>query len=1000
MGGVVVIRGRFRLLSMLVVLAWLGLAGWITLDLELARQRELATAGQVAATLTTVLDRHLRATVEKIDFRLQEFVDRHQQDVAMRVPRDRLEQELKRTQTLFPEASSFRVADARGNYLYDASGQLAPVNIADRDYFRRLRDDPGAGLVFSEPITSRITGSWVIVLARRLEDRAGQFIGIVLAAVNSDYFEHFYATLDVGQDGVVALWNKDRQLIARWPRRADWVGRRLTRAEFAGAVEIGRGSGGFVGVAQLDGVRRIHAYRVAEELPFVVVVGLSEADALAGWYRRGAIYASLGLLLLAVMLAAMRIWQQSYGRVEKVAAELAAAYEEKTRQGRALMDSIPDPAWLLDTEGRFLAVNEAYASCLGRPMAAIVGRTVHDLFAADEADRLREGQLDVYRQGQPVRQEVWLHLAGKQRPFEFLRSPVYGEDGRAKGLAGVAWDMSHRYEAEARQRLITHVFDHSGEAILILDAERRVVTFNQAVTQITGYRLDELVGQPARRMAAGLHGEAEFDAIADALDRNGSWRGELLVHRREGGHCPVFCNTTAIRDERGTLINWAVFVTDISERKAAEERIDALVHVDQLTALPSRQGFARALEAWLAEDQSFAVIVVDLDHLSRVNDAFGQEAGDLVLTTVSHRLRRRLREGDILGRLGAHQFGIVVARTGAPANVEAVARKLLDAVARPVRIGGSDIVATACAGICLYPEDGADVGALLRHADAAMHCAREAGQEDCCFYDVSMNQQRAEGLRLESDLRWALPRRELTLHYQPQIDVAEGRLMGFEALLRWEHPELGRISPDRFIPLAEESQLILPIGGWVLWEACRQNKVWQDAGHCPVVVAVNLSAVQFHGADLVSGVARVLEETGLAPRWLELEMTESIIMDDPERVVRLLEKLKELGVGLSIDDFGTGYSSLSYLKRFPIDTIKIDRSFINDIVRDPSDAAIVRMVIGMARELEHKVIAEGVENADQLAFLNAHGCHEYQGFYGSRPLPAAEATAFIAARSA
>lgn len=996
----VVIGGRFRLISALVVLAWLGLAGWIALDLDHARQRELAAAGQVAATLTTVLDRHLRATVEKIDFRLQEFIDRHQQDVVTRVPRERLEQELKRTQALFPEASSFRVADARGNYLYDASGQLAPVNIADRDYFRRLRDDPGAGLVCSEPITSRITGSWVIVLARRLEDRSGQFIGIVLAAVNSDYFERFYATLDVGRDGVVALWNKEQQLIARWPRRDDWVGRRLTQAGFVGAVDAGRDSGGFVGVAQLDGVRRIHAYRVAEQLPFVVVVGLSEAEVLAGWYHRGAIYAGLGLLLLAVVLAAMRIWHQSYGRVERVAAELAAAYEEKTRQGRALMDSIPDPAWLLDTEGRFLAVNEAYASYLGRPMDAIVGRTVHDLFAADEADRLREGQLAVYRQGQPVRQEVWLHLAGKKRPFEFLRSPVYGEDGQAKGLAGVAWDMSHRYEAESRQRLITHVFDNSSEAILILDAERRVVTFNQAVTQITGYRLDEVAGQRARCMAAGLQGEAEFDAIADAMDRSGSWRGELSVHRRGGGSCPVFCNATAIRDDCGKLINWAVFVTDISERKAAEERIDALVHVDQLTALPSRQGFARALEAWLAEGRAFAVIVVDLDQLNRVNDAFGHEAGDLVLTTVSHRLRRKLREGDLLGRLGAQQFGIVVAKTGDPANVEAVARKLLDAVARPVRIGGSDIVATACAGICLHPEDGADVGALLRNADAAMHCAREAGQEGCRFYDGSMNRQRAEGLRLESDLRWALPRRELSLHYQPQIDIAEGRLTGFEALLRWEHPELGRISPDRFIPLAEESQLILPIGGWVLWEACRQNKAWQDAGYPPVVVAVNLSAVQFHGADLLSGVARVLAETGLAPRWLELEITESVIMDDPGRVVRVLEKLKELGVGLSIDDFGTGYSSLSYLKRFPIDKIKIDRSFINDIVSDPSDAAIVRMVIGMARELEHTVIAEGVETVDQLAFLKAHGCHAYQGFYASRPLPPADATACFAGWSA
>jgi len=472
------------------------------------------------------------------------------------------------------------------------------------------------------------------------------------------------------------------------------------------------------------------------------------------------------------------------------------------------------------------------------------------------------------------------------------------------------------------------------------------------------------------------------------LTDHGAWQGELGATRKDGTSIPIYCRISSITSDDGKVVTWAVFVTDLSERKAAEARIESLTHIDQLTELPNRQGFARILGEWLGNGKAGILIVIDMDQLSRINDAFGHEAGDVMLRRISFRLRKMQRDGDAVGRLGGEQFGILIARDGQPLQEEVAARRLLDAVARPVTIEGSNLVSTACAGICLLGDDGADVGTLLRNADAALHHAKTAGHNMFRFFSADMNVRMAEHLRLESDLRGALSRDEMVLHYQPQVDMHSGQIVGFEGLLRWQHPEFGMVSPANFIPLAEESLLILPIGAWVLEQACRQNKAWQDAGMHPKVVAVNLSAVQFHGADVVATVSHALAASGLEARYLELEITESVIVRDPERVIRIMEELKALGVGLSVDDFGTGYSSLSYLKRFPIDKIKIDRSFVMDMLRNPNDAAITRMIIGIAAELQHKVIAEGVEAIEQMEYLKQQGCDEYQGFYCSPALPA------------
>ncbi|MGE5476669.1 MAG: putative bifunctional diguanylate cyclase/phosphodiesterase [Bacteroidales bacterium] len=431
-------------------------------------------------------------------------------------------------------------------------------------------------------------------------------------------------------------------------------------------------------------------------------------------------------------------------------------------------------------------------------------------------------------------------------------------------------------------------------------------------------------------------------------------------------------------------------------RKFSHDRISYLVSHDSLTDLPNRQQLEEHLPERPGESATaMALLALDLDHFKNINDTLGHDVGDRLLRALAERLRSSLRDTDTVTRQGGDEFVVLLKGAQGSAVVAQRAGNLLDTVARPFLIDGHELVTTASIGIALYPADGDDLGTLLKNADTALHQAKAAGRNTYQFFASEMNTRVAARLQTESGLRKALPRNELTLHYQPQFETSSRRLVGFEALLRWRHPEAGMVAPGRFIPIAEETGLIVPIGEWVLREACRQNKTWQDQGLPPVVMAVNLSAVQFRQNDLVAMVRAILEDTGLDPRWLELEVTESVLMHDIDRVIAILHDLKGLGVNLSIDDFGTGYSSLNYLKRFPIDKIKIDQSFVRDVERSSDDAAIVQAVIAIANRMGMRAIAEGVETGDHFDCLHSFGCDEVQGFLFSPAVEPAQAERFF-----
>ena len=548
-------------------------------------------------------------------------------------------------------------------------------------------------------------------------------------------------------------------------------------------------------------------------------------------------------------------------------------------------------------------------------------------------------------------------------------------------------------------KLAAQVFESGNEGMVITDGDNRIITVNQAFTRITGYRPEEVVGQNPAIFSSGRHDADFYRQMWHQLRDTGAWSGEIWNRRKDGSLYPEWLNISSVRDEGGQASHYIAAFSDITERKAAEAQVRHLAEYDALTNLPNRvllqDRLGQAIAAARRAGSCLALLFLDLDRFKNINDSLGHTVGDQVLCQVGERLLTAVRASDTVSRLGGDEFVLLLPLLESPAQAASVAEKLLHTLATPLAIDDYELAVTPSIGIAVFPEDGEDGDTLLKNADAAMYVAKESGRNNYQYFTAAMNARVSQRLLLENNLRQALARQELALHYQPQYDLHSGTLVGCEALLRWRQPEQGLIPPDRFIPVAEETGLILPIGQWVLREACRQAQAWQDAGLPPLVVAVNISAVQFRQANLAALVQEALAASGLSPCWLELELTESMLMEDGERHTQTLAQLKAMGIRLALDDFGTGYSSLAYLKRFSLDKLKIDRSFIRDLPQDADDAAITTAIIGMARDLGLETLAEGVETEQQWSFLAERGCAQMQGFLRARPMPADEITALL-----
>lgn len=655
------------------------------------------------------------------------------------------------------------------------------------------------------------------------------------------------------------------------------------------------------------------------------------------------------------------------------------------------------------SDGKLVEANEGFCRITGFALDEVLGRSSLELdLWVDPEDRRRLAR-QIEKHGQahhftvPIR-----HRTGEVRLCELAAQPLpVGDD---VFLLTIARDVTERHQMQERLKQAATVFQSTAEGVMITDTRQRVSAVNAAFTEITGYTEEDVLGQSPALLASGRHDKAFYQLMWERLTSVGHWQGEIWNRRKNGEVFPEWLTINAVRDDRGVITHYVGVFADISPLKQAEARLDHQAHHDPLTGLPNRLLFEERLSVVLQREGQAtqgAVLFLDLDRFKHINDSLGHPVGDALLQGIAARLSTQLNADATLARLGGDEFIILLPDIAHPQDALRTATALLACFGAPFDVNRQEFFVSASIGISLFPEHGRDVATLVKNADAAMYQAKAKGRNRVEFYTPELTFRATERMALENDLRRALERDELHLYYQPKFCLDTHRLIGAEALVRWQHPRLGTIPPDRFIPLAEDSGLILGLGDWVLQEACRQMQAWQER-HAPFgPLSVNLAGAQLSQPNLVERIERLLAGYGLESQRLQLEITEGFIMSQAEEALDILHAIKRLGVQLAIDDFGTGYSSLSYLKRLPLHTLKIDQSFVRGLPDDPHDIAITRAIIALAHSLQLTVIAEGVETLAQKRFLTELGCQHIQGYYISRPLTAdAFAQRFLAPRQA
>ncbi len=689
--------------------------------------------------------------------------------------------------------------------------------------------------------------------------------------------------------------------------------------------------------------------------------------------------------------------RRSHEELEARIADRTAELSQQLHFQKQLIEAIPGPIFYKDAEGRYLGCNSAFETFIGVSAEQLIGKVPQDIAPGLLAAQYREADLKLLgRGGVQIFESQLRNASGELRDVMFHKACFTQPDGTIGGLVGVILDISERKSMENGLRQAAKVFESSAEGVIISDPDGAIVACNRAFTEITGYSESEVIGRNPRFLQSGRHSKGFFQEMWGTIARDGHWQGEIWNRRKNGEIFPCWDSISIVRNKAGEISNYVATFSDISQQKKNEERIHLLAFTDPLTNLPNRRLLLDRLQHALATSKRnqwlAALFFIDLDDFKYLNDTRGHDIGDHLLQLVAERLADCVQDGDTVARLGGDEFVVMLEGLSddpieASGEAEAVGRKILEKLNEPYVLDGLVQRSTPSIGVTLFGDQQSSVDELLKQADLAMYQAKSSGRNALRFFDPEMQSALALRVAMEADLRQGLRENQYLLHYQAQVDRS-GHVLGAEALLRWQHPVRGMIPPGEFIPLAEENGQILPIGSWVLDTACAQLSAWAkrpDSAH--LTLAINVSALQFYQPGFVEQVISAIEYHHIAADKLKLEITESLLLEDVEQMISKMEALKARGVGFSLDDFGTGYSSLSYLKRLPLDQLKIDQSFVRDVMVDPNNASIAKTIVALAHSLGLDVIAEGVETEEQLLFLARNNCRIYQGYLFSRPLP-------------
>jgi len=917
-----------------------------------------------------------------------------------------LEQMLDQKRDLLEHLDGLFVMDPLGRALY-SSERLHGDQVPGWSFLRQQLSQMSGSQLITPLYKDPDTGQLSIWHLRALYASNGAATAYLGARQTPELVTSSMGHLSLSEGQSLAVLDENMTVVGRLPGTPGTLhtGTRVQEPHTRAFIESGQARDQVLTSSPVDSEERFYAFRRVSGTPYIVIVGEKMSVVMQGWWQNlwviviwVLLVGIMGLVLVCQLLRRQAAEQKLISANRERQALQYSAQSNEARL-RALVHSIPDLIFVFDQEGRFVFVHASDESILLGPVEELLGAHYQEVLPAKLANRLDATREQVERTGEPADLEYQLEYEGEVREFSARITVLVDQENRNNGFLSVVRDVTESKIQEAELRIASTAFEtHLG--MVITDEHGVILRANRAFTKITGYDEHEVVGKTPAMLQSGLQDRAFYQNFWARVKENGSWEGEIWNRKKNGEVYAEWLTVTAVRGEEGQVLNYVGTFHDITKRKEAERRAHQLAFYDSLTGLANRvlleDRIAEAVKSNERQKTYAALLQLELDQFRAINDTRGYEVGDLVLKTVADRLGKLMRGSNTLARIGGDEFAILLLSLGpteeaAARAAELMANQVLNLFEHPVAVAGYNVPISVSIGITLMSGQQIPWDQQIQRAEQATQQAkqqaRQQGARPVAFFDPEIQARTVENILLEDELRNALSADQLQLFFQPQIRNPD-RLQGYEVLLRWQHPEKGLISPGVFIPLAEQNRLIVPIGEWVLRRACEQLARWQDdPATKDLYLAVNVSVYQFQNRQFTEQVAAILEETGAPPHLLELEVTESLLMDDPEYITQVMNDLRALGIRFSLDDFGTGYSSLSYLKRLPLDQVKIDQSFTRDLGENNASGAIVDSIIGLSNGLGLQVIAEGVETEAQRDWLVEHGCRHFQGYLFGRPGP-------------
>ncbi|WP_425919480.1 bifunctional diguanylate cyclase/phosphodiesterase [Acinetobacter sp. TSRC1-2] len=988
----------FILLVLTAVIMNICMISLLAYTLHISREHKEAEVRTSVENLTLLLEKSVSSSSKEIDLSLhtlQTYVEKELRE-EKQINDKKLNILIQKQKDWISFVTRIHITDVNGQVKFGSSDiGHETSNYANYNFFKDAQQQNNDRLFVTRLIRDPNGQGWIHLLARRYNQPDGTFAGVITAALPASYFNTLIKGLDVGPKGVVLVQDLDMRVIARNPMlktlngQVGFVG---GPPELSQLVHSGTQSGTIYTRRTTDKVPRIGNFRRISGVPVFVAVALGEEDYLAQWYDDIIQAILLVLLFLAVTtIATWLLWRQ-------IQANMLA-----NRRSWMLLRNAKDGIHVLDIQGRLLEGSDSFFRMIGSLPQQALGQTPHywddGYNKAEIQDLIKSG----IRSPEGIRFETFYHNAQDERyPVEVTAILIHIDDEEVFFCS--SRDITEPKKAEENQRIAAIAFD-SQVGMMITDPHLVILRTNRALTEITGYSQQELIGHTPKIFQSGRHDKNFYATMWDHIRTTGSWQGEIWNKRKNGELYPQHILVAAVRDEKGQTTHYVSSVSDISAYKASEEKVRLLASYDALTKLPNRSLFLERLEQSMQEAANKkrlgVLLCIDLDNFKALNDTEGHETGDRLLQQVATRLLECVGANHMVARLSSDEFFVLLdqlsaSETDTIQQAETTAKHILHTLAQPYFFEDSEYRSSASIGISLFGlQAHENVQDPIKRADMAMEEAKNYGRNTYRFFDPLIQSQVRERVEIDAGLRQALEKNQLVLYYQPQVNRAQ-QMTGVEALLRWQHPVKGMISPARFIPVAEDNGFIIPLGQWVLESACLQLNEWaKHPQTAHLSMAVNVSASQFARDEYVQDVLEILERTQAPAHLLKLELTESALVIRVEDIIEKMTILKRYGVTFSLDDFGTGYSSLTYLQRIPIDQLKIDQSFVRDIVVSVNDAEIAKMIIVLAKTLGVSVLAEGVETEAQRDILEKQGCYHYQGYFFGKPMPIDELEQYL-----